>query len=169
MAGVFEDLLYDAVPLPVVALRRNSSVRGLLEQIVTQAEELRNAANELGDHIRQACGGTLPANKEQTIGEALVHLLNPAAHRLLAGLQREPDRVEEADIAWQQVARAMAFRTGEQALAVAPPQAFLGRKIHLPGKASKPIPKRLALAEANYRRSVWQILPLQPASERSGV
>lgn len=168
-SAVIEDVLTDAVPLPVLSLAADTAVRGLIHQVVDQAERLLGAGNVLGDDLRLAAGGNkLPDDKGQRLGDALVHQLTPAAHRLLAGLQREPDRVDDADDAWQQVARAAALRAGEQALAAAPPQAFLGRQIRRSSTDPRPVVKRLAVAEADYRAAVHSILPRRPVPDRAG-
>lgn len=169
-SAVVEDVLTDTVPLPVLALAADTVVRDLLQQVVDQAERLRRAGNTLGDDLRLAAGGDkLPSDKGQRLGDALVFQLTPAAHRLLAGLQREPDRVDDADDAWQQVARTFALNAGEQALATAPPQAFLGRQVRRSPTDARPVAKRLADAEAHYRAAIHLTLPRRPSPARSGA
>lgn len=152
-SAVVEDVLTDLIPLPVTALTADSHVRGLLLQMVAEAEDLRDAANYLGDELRRAVGADkLPWDKGLRLGEALVHELGAAARRLLTGLQREPDRVTEAEAAWHDAARRLAMATVEPALAAAPPEAFLGRQAE--GKPTY----RLSLAEVRFRRKLNEIL-----------
>jgi CRISPR system Cascade subunit CasA len=163
--AVYEDVLTDLIPLPVLALSADSSLRGFLEEVVDQAERLRRAGNDLGDDIRLAAGGEkLPWDKSLRVGDALVHQLTPTVHRLLAGLQRDPDRIDDADDAWQQVARRTALAAGEEAAAAAPPQAFLGRPASGSGRGAGG-GHRLSTAEARYRAAVHAVLPrhVEPA------
>jgi CRISPR system Cascade subunit CasA len=165
-SAVVEDVLVDLVPLPVSALSADSALRALLHQVVTQAEEVCRAGNGLADDIRQAAGGEkLPWDKALRLGDALVHQLSIPVHRMLAGLQRQPDRIQEAADAWTIVARRLALEAGEQALASAPPQAFLGR----PADKGNFI-HRLSTAEARYRGAVYTIFPHvpEPASALTG-
>lgn len=163
-SAVVEDVIVDLIPVPVLALSAEAPVRGLLEQVVTQAEALRHAGNDLGDDVRQAAGGEkLPWDKALRAGDALIHQLTPTVHRLLAGLQQDPGRVQDADEAWQQVARSAALAAGEEVLAAAPPQAFLGRSASGPAAGhGSGVVHRLSTAESRYRAAVYAILPSRP-------
>lgn len=161
-SAVVEDIMVDLIPLPVLALT-DSEVHGFLLDVVGHADQLRVAANRLGDELRQACGGDkLPWDKSQRLGDTLVHELTPTVRRLLAGLQREPDRVEEADRAWRDAARALALDIAEPALMAAPPEAFLGRP------AGQKYSYRLGVAERRYRAEVRTILGID-ASDTAPV
>ncbi|GLY68778.1 type I-E CRISPR-associated protein Cse1/CasA [Amycolatopsis taiwanensis] len=152
-SAVVEDVMLDLMPLPIAALPPDSEPRRLLLQVADQAEQMRIAANQLGDEIRRATRTeALPWDKGQRLGDTLVHELTPLVRRLLAGLQREPDRVDEANQAWRAAARACALAAAEPLLNAAPPQAFFGRE------AQNGWAHRLNLAEAQYRGRVADIL-----------
>ncbi|MCI0686534.1 MAG: type I-E CRISPR-associated protein Cse1/CasA [Sporichthyaceae bacterium] len=159
-SAVVEDVVADLIPLPVLALTTDSAVRGLLLDVVAQADQLRNAANQLGDDLRRAVGGErLPWDKGQRPGDALVHEFTPAVRRMLAGLQRHPDLADKVDAAWRQAARQLALDVAEPLLLAAPPGAFLGRQ------ESEKTAYRLSLAEARYRAAVTRILATPPTDQ----
>lgn len=161
--AVVEDVMVDLIPLPVVALTTDSEVRELLLAVVDQAEQLRLAANRLGDDLRRAVGAEkAPWDKGQRLGETLVHQFTPVVRRLLAGLQREPHRVDEADAAWRTAARRLAVQVAEPVLGAAPPQAFLGRT-----EGGKDY--RLSVAEARYRAALNQILGSPLSTAQAGA
>jgi CRISPR system Cascade subunit CasA len=86
-SAVVEDVIVDQIPLPVVALVADDSVRAVLLEVTRQAEELREAANRLGDDIRAACGADkIPRDRSQRLGDTLVQELTPVVRRLLRGL-----------------------------------------------------------------------------------
>jgi len=152
-SAVVEDMMVDVIPLPVAALATDGQVRGLLLDVVAQADGLREAANHLGDDLRRATGGEkMPWDKGQRLGDALVHEFTPVIRRLLAGLQRQPDLGDQAEAAWRQTARRLAMDAAEPVLAAAPPEAFLGRQ------ESEKVVFRLSVAEARFRSAVNRIL-----------
>lgn len=156
-SAVIEDTMVDLIPLPVVALASAGPLRELLSEVVLQSEELRLAANRLGDDLRLASGGDkLPWDRSQRLGDVLVHALDPVVRRLLAGLQREPERLEEADRAWREVARRLALEVAEPVLTAVPPASFLGREAH------KGIYHRQSTAERCYRDKLKRILGPPP-------
>jgi CRISPR system Cascade subunit CasA len=111
------------------------------------------AANTLVDEIRRACGAEkLPWDRGLRLGTALVNDLTPVVRRMLGGLQREPERLDEAEAAWKIVARRLAWAAAEPVLAATPPTAFLGRR------ESERVVHRLSLAESRYRRSITAVL-----------
>lgn len=127
-SAVVEDVIVDMIPLPLAALKPGE-VRQVIESVISEAEGLRRAGNQLDDNLRRASGGSpVPWDKGLRVGDALMHDLNPVVRRLLAGLQQQPDRYREAEDAWRTVARKLAFRAAEPALAAVPPTAFLGRE-----------------------------------------
>jgi CRISPR system Cascade subunit CasA len=157
-SAVVEDVMSDLIPLPVLALGADSDVRNLLNDVVREAEKLRQAANRLEGDLRVAAGGEpAPWDKGQHLGELLVHELTPVVRRLLGGLQREPGRVDEARAAWQQAAYEVALAVVEPLLAALPPEAFLGR---LP--AGRKYPVRASTAESAYRAAVRAVLGRPP-------
>jgi CRISPR system Cascade subunit CasA len=169
-SAVVEDVMVDAMPLPIAALSPDSPVRQLLLDVADQADRLRDAANKLGDDLRLAAGGDkLPWDRSLRLGEALVNELTPVVRRMLAGLQRQPDRVDDAERAWKIVARRLAWAAAEPALAAAPPTAFLGRQ------QTEKLAHRLSLAEARYRTTITQVLgpvdpdPAEPPLAESGA
>jgi CRISPR system Cascade subunit CasA len=156
-SAVVEDALSDLIPLPITALPEDNPVRDLLMRAVKQAEDLRIATNRLGDELRRAAGAdnNLPWDKGMRLGEALVHELDGAARRLLAGLQREPHRVKEAENAWTHTAHRLAWKIAEPALDSVSPAAFLGREIEVRKQRHL---YRPALAEKTFRASLNKIL-----------
>jgi CRISPR system Cascade subunit CasA len=162
-SAVVEDVMVDLIPLPVLALDPVGDVRGLLLDVVGHAEQLREAANRLGDDLRRAAGGDrLPRDRGQRLGEVLVFELTPVVRRLLYGLQREPEKVHEANQAWRSTAQRLALEVAQPVLNAAPPEAFLGRK------ESEKVTFRVSLAEVFYRAKVKQILGLQMQSTMMG-
>jgi CRISPR system Cascade subunit CasA len=152
-SAVVEDVMADCLPLPVAALSPDGPVRQLLLELAEQAEQLRVAANRLGDDLRLASGGEkLPWDKSQRLGDALVHQFTPVVRRMLAGLQRQPERADDAESAWKHTARRLALDAAEVALEATPPTAFLGRQ------RSEGVAHRLSVAEAWYRAAVRRIL-----------
>lgn len=162
-SAVVEDVLVDLIPLPITALADGDPVRELLLRVVQQAENLRDAANRLGDELRRAAGADkLPWDKGLRLGEALVHGLGGTARRLLTGLQREPGRVDAADDAWCRAARRLAWEIVEPALAAVPPAAFAGRRV------TDKLAHRPALTEALFRHRLNDILGPPPATAKAG-
>lgn len=151
-SAVVEDVMSDMIPLPMMALDPTSEVRAVIEAVVMDADNLRQAANRLGDDLRQAAGGDkLPWDRSQRLGEVLVHQFTPVVRRMLAGLQREPGRADAAAEAWRMTARRTALEVAEHALNTAPPTAFLGRG------SGKDV-ARVAVAERRYQAAVSAIL-----------
>ena len=171
-SAVIEDVVSDVLPLPMRALldHQDNEVRSTLLNVVDQAEQLRVAANQLGNDLRAAAGvDKMPWDRGQRLGEVLIHAFTPTVHRLLSGLQQHPRDAERAELAWRIVARRLALDIAAPALEAAPPIAFLGRepktrsgretnKEPLESKAGKRHPQRLAAAEATFLRRVKEIL-----------
>jgi len=164
-SAVIEDVMSDTLPLPVAALADDAPARELLLQVADQAERLRMAANDLGDDLRKAAGGDkLPWDTSLRLGEELVHEFTPVVQRMLAGLQREPHRWDEARQAWKATARRLALAAANPALAAAPPTAFLGRR------RSETFSYRTSVAEARYRRAINEVLgPAEDQPARTGA
>lgn len=162
-SSIVEDVTTDRIPLPVAALTVDSPAHGLLMDLIAQAEGLRNAANRLGGDLRRALGGDkVPWDKGERIGDTLLHELSPTVRRLLVGLQREPDRVDEAEVAWRQTARQISLDHVEPALSSVPPAAFLGRPSERGGIQP-------SIAEARYRAAVRDILGVSGPGQSESV
>lgn len=152
-SSVIEDVVVDLLPLPVRALLEHDEVRMTLLDVVDRAEQLRVAANRLGDDLRAAAGvDKMPWDKGQRLGELLVHSFTPSVRRLLSGLQQHPDDAERGEAAWRTVARQLALAVAEPALDAVPATAYLGRK------GDERHPARLAVAEAVFRGRLNDIL-----------
>ncbi|MEH0933999.1 type I-E CRISPR-associated protein Cse1/CasA [Micromonospora psammae] len=164
-SAVVEDVIIDIIPLPLAALRPGE-VRQVVESVIRQAEELRRAGNQLDDNLRRASGGSpIPWDKGLRVGDALMHDLDPVVRRLLAGLQQQPDRCGDGEDAWRTVARALALKAAEPALAAVPPTAFLGREEGRGGDGRKDNkPKkfyRASVAARWYSSAVDKILGIE--------
>lgn len=155
-SAVVEDVISDLIPLPMAALGKGD-VRAFVETVVEQAEELRRAGNRLDDDLRRASGGDpVPWDKGLRPGDALMHDLNPVVRRLLAGLQRQPERYEDAEDAWRRVAYSLALKVAEPVLAAVPPTAFLGRE-----ESKQKKTYRASVAEDWYLKSVRKTLGIE--------
>jgi CRISPR system Cascade subunit CasA len=178
-SAVIDDVVTDLLPLPVLALLDDDNeVRATLLEIIDQAEELRRAANRLGDDLRVAVGADkMPWDRGQRLGELLVAAFTPTVRRLLSGLQRHPHDAERAGIAWRVAARRTALEVVTPALDAVPATAFLGRRLDGKSRGTEPSPGRrrvgeahpvrLATAEAAFRSQLNKILgPPMPASSR---
>lgn len=157
-SAVVEDVITDVLPLPVAALVADADVRQLLMDVAAQADELRSAANKFGDNLRLAGGGSkLEWNQGQRLGEGLLHGLTPTVIRMLAGLQKSPDLVEEAELAWQQTAREAALALIDPTVAATAPSAFGGRD------GAHPVSRVVQF----YRSAITKILGAEPATPSS--
>lgn len=165
-SAVIENVISDTMPLPVAALTAEGPVRELLLAIAGQADELRVALDHLDGDVRRAQGADpLPWDRSQHPGDVLLHALTPVVTRLLAGLSREPDKVNEADLAWRAEARRRTLALAETILDSAPPAAFLG---HTATRGGRERTHRLATAESGFRAALHRILgpPQDPAAGR---
>lgn len=168
-SAVVEDVMVDQIPLPIAALDPDGPVRQVLDEVVSQAEALRVAANRLGDDLRAACGADKIAwDQGQRLGDQLVHAFTPVVHRLLTGLQREPECSEDARAAWVSEARRIARQMAEPMLASAPPEAFFGKPDRAKASSGKePRMHRLATAEASYLKALRDVLGPLPNGPES--
>lgn len=152
-SAVIENLVTDALPLPVAALQADSVTWELVTDVASEAADLVKAVDLLDANLRRACGGDpTPWDRGQRPSTVLVHELDAVVRRLLAGLQQDPDRTEEARAAWQQVARSLTLAHGDRLLDAVPPTAFVGRqegnRVH-----------RVATAERRFRIAVAAVAP----------
>jgi CRISPR system Cascade subunit CasA len=155
-SAVFEDVLFDRLPLPVLALSSDSVVRHAVLELAAQAGALERALNRLADDLRRAAGGDpMPWDKGQRPGPQLLHALAPRANRLLAELRtaEDDDAVEAWMLPWEQDARRQALTAAEPLLAQQPASTFLGRKDEKSGHVF-----RAATAERAYRMALNTIL-----------
>lgn len=158
--AVIDDIVSDVMPLPVQALlaHEDNLVRETLLRIVDQAEDLRQAANRLGDDLRAAAGvEKMPWDKGQRLGEQLVHNFTDPVRRILDGLQRQPGAIEEVELIWGLTAWRLALEIAEPAFEAAPLTAFLGRK-QKESKSNAGYFNRVSSAESRYRGSLKKTL-----------
>lgn len=151
-SAVVEDILFDAIPLPLTALAADSPVRGAVLLAAGQAEELARGINHLSSDLRRAAGADpIPWDKGQRPGELLLHALDPLMRRLLAGLRDaagDPDRVERGLLGWEQLAWRHANEVADQVVSAAAPGVFRGRVTDDDGRERT---YRLATADDNFR------------------
>jgi CRISPR system Cascade subunit CasA len=157
-SAVIDDAVADLLPVPIAALDGDGDVYQLIEEIVEQADALRQAVNRLGDDLRTARGGDrVPWDKGQRPGDQMMHDLDRPARDALSSLQHAPDRVEEVRREWSAAARRIAQNRAESLLNSVPPQAFLGRV------ARNQHPQRASTAELWFRVAVAKILGTPPS------
>ncbi|MFJ8745827.1 type I-E CRISPR-associated protein Cse1/CasA [Embleya sp. NPDC127516] len=151
-SAVVDDVLFDAIPLPLTALAADSPAREALLEAAEQAEELARAINHLSADLRRAAGADpIPWDKGQRPGELLLHALDPLMRRLLTGLRKagdDTDRVERGLLAWEQLAWRHANDIADQVVTAAAPGVFGGRTVDDNGRERT---YRLATADDNFR------------------
>jgi CRISPR system Cascade subunit CasA len=156
-SAVVEDMLADALPLPVAALAADSRTRGAVLEAVDQAWRLSAALNGLSADLRRAEGAEpLPWDKGQRPSAEFLQSVDLPMRRLLRGLQAEAaddDRIEQGMTAWEQVLQELAWKVAVDLLAAASPSTFLGRKEKEGGRVW-----RAAFAERAFRRTAHQVL-----------
>ncbi|MER7701664.1 type I-E CRISPR-associated protein Cse1/CasA [Kitasatospora sp. NPDC097605] len=162
-SAVVEDVIHDAIPLPLLALHQDSEAHLLLLDAAEQAELLARAVNNLSADLRRAAGtDPIPWDKGQRPGDLLLHTLDPLVRRLLAGVRDAGDDeeiLERGRLAWEQVAHRHVWEAANTLLLAAPATTFGGRTLDPPGKSGKAQTYRLGTAGANFRRQVDEILP----------
>ncbi|MFE6054746.1 type I-E CRISPR-associated protein Cse1/CasA [Kitasatospora sp. NPDC056446] len=162
-SSVVEDVIHDAIPLPLLALHRDSEAHQLLLDVAEQAERLAQALNNLSADLRRAAGtDPIPWDKGQRPGELLLRTLDPLVRRLLAGVRdagTDEDVLDRGRLAWEQLAHRHTWDAANALLLAAPATTFGGRALDQPGKAGKTQTYRLGTAGANFRRKVNEILP----------
>lgn len=158
-SAVVEDVVHDAMPLPVAALRNHGDAYALLVEVSEQAENLARAVNNLSADLRRAVGADpIPWDKGQRPGELVLHSVDPLVRRLLAGVSgagSDSDFLARGQLAWEELAYRKTWQVAETLLAAVPAAAFTGREINADGKTTT---YRLATAEYNFRRRLNQIL-----------
>ncbi len=151
-SAVVENLIADEIPFPLAAARADSRTAELLNDIAVSAAELATALNRLDGDLRSAAGGDpTPWDKGQLPGTLLAQVLDPAVRRILSGLQVEPDRVDDAGLAWKTLAYRATRDLGNELLHTIPPEAFVGREISGGNK------KRMVRADTADINFAWRI------------
>ncbi|MGJ6968826.1 type I-E CRISPR-associated protein Cse1/CasA [Streptosporangium sp. G11] len=168
-SAVVEDIVFDAIPLPVAALRADEDVYGVLLEVTEQAEALARAVNNLSADLRRAAGADpIPWDKGQRPGEFVLHALDPLVRRFLVGVRAsasDPDVLERGRGAWEKIARERTWEVAEKVLAGATNSAFAGRAVE---KNGREFTYRLASAEQNFHRQIATILTrYTPAADDS--
>ena len=158
-SAVVEDILFDAIPLPVTALRAEEDTYTVLLEVTKQAEDLAKAVNNLSADLRRAAGADpIPWDKGQRCGEFVLHALDPLVRRFLAGVRTsadDPDMLERGRTAWEKIARDRTWDIAEKVLATATHSEFGGRAVE---KNGREFTYRLATAEQNFRRQINTVL-----------
>lgn len=172
--AVVENVISDEIPLPVVALQSDNQVRVFVAEVVDQSEELSRILNRLDSNLRRAAGGDAVAwNKGQHPSEFFIQRVDPYVRRILSGLQREPNRLEEAREVWWEIARRSAVEVADDLLADLPPGTFIGHRDTSKGPGKKKGEDsviNLAAAESWFWQSLNRILPRSAAqSEEVGI
>ncbi|MEU4834130.1 type I-E CRISPR-associated protein Cse1/CasA [Streptosporangium sp. NPDC023615] len=168
-SAVVEDIVFDAIPLPVAALRADEDVYGVVLEVAEQAEGLARAVNNLSADLRRAAGADpIPWDKGQRPGEFVLHALDALVRRFLIGVRAsadDPEVLERGRDAWEKLARDRTWEVAEKVLAGAAHSAFAGRAVEKNGRT---FTYRLAGAEQNFRRQLATILTrCAPAADDS--
>ena len=154
-SAVIDDVLFDAIPLPLTALTHDGLMRETLLEVADQAEKLAQALNHLSADVRRAAGAEpIPWDKGQRPGEVLLHVLDPLVRRLLSDLRpagEDLDAVEELSMAFEREAVRRTWRVAADVLRTATPGTFAGRTIDKDGKKHS---YRQATAEDSFRKRV---------------
>lgn len=169
-SAVVEDVLHDAIPLPLLALKPDSEIHGLLIDIAEQSEKLAWAVNNLSADLRRAAGADpIPWDKGQRPGEFVLHRLDPVVRRVLAGVGPADDNeasMARARLAWEREAARRTRAVSDQLLDAAPAGTFAGRTVEVSGKKTT---YSLGTAAENFRRQLDGILPRQAEAARDAA
>ncbi|WP_399932240.1 type I-E CRISPR-associated protein Cse1/CasA [Streptomyces kanamyceticus] len=159
-SAVIDDVMFDALPLPLAALEEDSDVRSAILEVAEQAEQLATAVNHLSADLRRALGAEpIPWDKGQRPGELVLHALDPLVRRLLAGIRGVEDleRVEAGQLAWEQLAWRRSWEVADRLLQAVPVGAFVGRSV-AQGEGKPERTHRVSLAEASFLKRRAEIL-----------
>ncbi|MFD3314236.1 type I-E CRISPR-associated protein Cse1/CasA [Streptomyces sp. NPDC058694] len=168
-SAVIDDVMFDALPLPLAALDADSDVRSALLEVAEQAEQLAAAVNYLSADLRRALGAeAIPWDRGQRPGELVLHALDPLVRRLLAGMRGVEDleRIEAGQLAWEQLAWRRSWEVADRLLQAVPVGAFVGRRVSQ-GEGKPERTHRVPLAEASFLRRRAEILHRADAARRS--
>ncbi|MFD8262113.1 type I-E CRISPR-associated protein Cse1/CasA [Streptomyces griseoluteus] len=167
-SAVIDDMMFDAVPLPLAALEADSDIRSALLEVSEQAEQLATALNHLSADLRRALGAEpVSWDKGQRPGELVLHALDPLVRRLLAGMRGVDDieRIEAGQLAWEQLAWSRSWEIADQLLQAVPVGAFAGRIVSQ-GEGKPERTHRVPLAEASFLKRRAEILHRAAAARR---
>lgn len=159
-SAVIDDLMFDALPLPLAALEEDSDVRSALLEVAEQSEQLATCVNHLSADLRRALGtDPIPWDKGQRPGELVLHALDPLVRRLLAGMRGVDDleRIEAGQLAWEQLAWRRTWEVADRLLQAVPVAAFVGRAVSQ-GEGKPERTYRVSLAEATFLKRRAEIL-----------
>ncbi|MEU1128313.1 type I-E CRISPR-associated protein Cse1/CasA [Streptomyces sp. NPDC005900] len=168
-SAVIDDVMFDALPLPLAALEADSDVCAALLEVAQQAEQLAAAVNHLSADLRRALGtDPIPWDRGQRPGELVLHALDPLVRRLLAGMRGVEDleRIEAGQLAWEQLAWRRSWEVADRLLQAVPLQAFVGRSISQ-GEGKPERTHRVSLAEASFLKRRAEILHRADADRRN--
>lgn len=157
-SAVVENVISDSMPLPVAALREDSDVRPLLDQIAQDADALVKAVNFLEGDLRRSLGSDLlPWDKGQRASARFIHQLDAVVRRLLAGMQRSPVPLDQAVDAWHAQASTLVNEAAEDLLSSVAVFAHQGRVDEDKRR------RNVAIAELRFRARVRDHIP--PSSD----
>ncbi|MGW1163565.1 type I-E CRISPR-associated protein Cse1/CasA [Streptomyces sp. NPDC002519] len=162
-SSVVDDVMFDALPLPLAALGAQTYVHAAVLEVAAQAEQLAVAVNNLSADLRRALGADpIPWDKGQRPGEFVLHALDPLMRRLLSGLRGVGDdleTVEARQTEWEQLAWRRSWEVADGLLQTVPVSAYTGRKSDKKDGGDKPERTyRASLAEASFLRRRKEIL-----------
>ncbi|MFK0121140.1 type I-E CRISPR-associated protein Cse1/CasA [Streptomyces sp. NPDC090994] len=167
-SAVIDDVMFDALPLPLAALETDSDVRSAVLEVAEQAEQLATAVSYLSADLRRALGTEpIPWDKGQRPGELVLHALDPLVRRLLAGMRGVEDleRIEAGQLAWEQLAWRRSWEVADRLLQAVPVGAFVGRSVSQ-GEGKPERTHRVSLAEASFLKRRAEILHRAAAVRR---
>lgn len=170
-SAVIDDVMFDALPLPLAALEADSDIRSALLEVAEQAEQLATAVNHLSADLRRALGTEpIPWDKGQRPGELVLHALDPLVRRLLRGMRGVEDleRIEAGQLAWEQLAWRRSWEIADRLLQAVPVGAFVGRGT-AQGEGKPERTHRVPLAEASFLRRRAEILHRADAVRRKSA
>ena len=160
-SSVVEDLLHDAIPLPISALDREDPAYELVVEATQQAELLEQAINGLSATLRRALRAEpIPWDKGSRPGARVLHALDPLVRRMLAGVQAaggDADTVARGHLAWELKAWQSTRQVADQLVRAAGPGTFRGREIEV-GTSGK-TNFSLGTAVGRFRRRLAEALP----------
>jgi CRISPR system Cascade subunit CasA len=163
MSAIFEDNVFDSLPLPVLALTGEGEVREAVLRIAAQAGELEGAVNRLAADLRRAAGGDpVPWDKGQRPGTLLIHALDLIVRETLSGLGGADvaDTITQLLTDWEIRARRATDNVAADLLARVAPETFGGRQ-------KDGHTYRAANAERVFRAAVAKILPRAAEARRA--
>ncbi|TVL88485.1 type I-E CRISPR-associated protein Cse1/CasA [Streptomyces sp. SAJ15] len=170
-SSIVDDVMHDALPLPLAALGTDTCVHAAVLEVAEQAEQLAMAVNNLAADLRRAVGADpIPWDKGQRPGELVLHALDPLVRRLLTGLRGVGDdieRVEAGQLAWEQLAWRRSWEVADRLVQAVPVSAYAGRRIQQ-GEGKPERTYRASLAERFFRRRLAEILHRAAAAHAAG-